>query len=231
MIRIITLWRKRQCFGMRIAPWLPLLLFLLLFWPSCFSVQGGQGISSLAEALALLGLDSDGSSRDELRAAFRAAAKAAHPDVGGSAEDFRRIREAYSLLRRDLQHTGLREAGRELKLAQRKWEQWEEDVETGNELAQENDVVFWRSAQAEPWQLAVVLAVQVVYEPSSGPHGWMYLQPMTQRPGLRVFDVDEEADMEQVEPVSLDGVNWAFAAARSVAERAWEVETPGYLPP
>ena len=27
--------------------------------------------------------------------------------------------------------------GRELKLAQRKWEQWEEDVETGNELAQD----------------------------------------------------------------------------------------------
>lgn len=70
------------------------------------------------------------------------------------------------------------------KAARKKWKKWEDEVEGGQELAQEGDVVHWRSAQDEPWQLAarlvsfrektskaLVLAVQVVYEPSSGPHG------------------------------------------------------------
>lgn len=36
----------------------------------------------------------------------------------------------------------------------------------------------------------------------------------------------------QVEPVSLDGVNWAFASkAEAVGAQAWKVSPPDYLPP
>lgn len=36
----------------------------------------------------------------------------------------------------------------------------------------------------------------------------------------------------QVEPVSLDGVNWAFASqAEVVGPQAWKVTPPAYLPP
>ncbi|CAE7605861.1 unnamed protein product, partial [Symbiodinium sp. CCMP2456] len=78
---------------------------------------------------------------------------------------------------------------------------------------------------------ALVLAVQVVYEPSSGPHGWIYLQPLLLREG-EIFDADEDAEMEQVEPVSLDGVNWAFAShADDLGGGAWRVSPPDYLPP
>ena len=62
-----------------------------------------------------------------------------------------------------------------LKVAQEKWQKWEEEVEAGLELAQagvtvlphlwryaleptdshpqEGDVVYWRSAKGEPWQV------------------------------------------------------------------------------
>ena len=66
-----------------------------------------------------------------------------------------------------------------LKVAQRNWEKWELEVESGQELAQawiaalygrlhhvrktlvnfkhwrkEGDVVYWRGAKGEPWQVA-----------------------------------------------------------------------------
>ncbi|CAK9095120.1 unnamed protein product [Durusdinium trenchii] len=152
-----------------------------------------------------------------------------HPDRGGSAEAFRQLLEAYTFLRRSLRR-GLQERGKRLKEGREKWKKWEEEVEGGQELAQEGDIVYWRNAQGEPWQVALVLAVQVVYEPSSGPHGWIYLQSLIQTSD-GTFDADEEAEMEQVEPVSLDGVNWAFASSEEVGEHAWRVSPPEYLPP
>jgi curved DNA-binding protein CbpA len=47
----------------------------------------------LAEAAALLGVPTD-YTRDDIIAAFRQAVKKAHPDLGGTAEDFRRLVEA-----------------------------------------------------------------------------------------------------------------------------------------
>jgi hypothetical protein len=52
--------------------------------------------------LSALGLDRLPSSPDELRRAYRAAAKAAHPDAGGSAEAFRAVAEASERLARRL---------------------------------------------------------------------------------------------------------------------------------
>ncbi|CAK9009693.1 unnamed protein product [Durusdinium trenchii] len=165
----------------------------------------------------------------ELQQAFRRQALEMHPDRGGSAEAFRQLLEAYTFLRRSLRR-GLQERGKRLKEGREKWKKWEEEVEGGQELAQEGDIVYWRNAQGEPWQVALVLAVQVVYEPSSGPHGWIYLQSLIQTSD-GTFDADEEAEMEQVEPVSLDGVNWAFASSEEVGEHAWRVSPPEYLPP
>src|SRR3954452_8388444 len=48
--------------------------------------------------LMALGLDRMPSTRDELRRAYRRAAKAAHPDVGGSADAFRAVSEAFERL-------------------------------------------------------------------------------------------------------------------------------------
>jgi hypothetical protein len=48
-----------------------------------------------ASDLKVLGLDRMPSSRDELRRAYRRAAKATHPDAGGSADAFRVVTEAF----------------------------------------------------------------------------------------------------------------------------------------
>ena len=48
--------------------------------------------------LLVLGLDHMPPSRDELRRAYRRAAKAAHPDAGGSAEAVRAVSEAFGRL-------------------------------------------------------------------------------------------------------------------------------------
>ncbi|MFC7739578.1 hypothetical protein ACFQX4_28510 [Roseomonas sp. GCM10028921] len=48
--------------------------------------------------LAVLGLDQMPSSRLELRKAYRRAAKAAHPDAGGSADAFRAVTNAFGRL-------------------------------------------------------------------------------------------------------------------------------------
>jgi hypothetical protein len=45
--------------------------------------------------LRMLGLQRMPSSRDELRWAYRTAAKAAHPDVGGSEDAFRAVSKAF----------------------------------------------------------------------------------------------------------------------------------------
>ncbi|CAK9009695.1 unnamed protein product [Durusdinium trenchii] len=194
--------------------------------------QRGFCLRSLSEggALEMLGLKGQSSPElRELQQAFRRQALEMHPDRGGSAEAFRQLLEAYTFLRRSLRR-GLQERGKRLKEGREKWKKWEEEVEGGQELAQEGDIVYWRNAQGEPWQVALVLAVQVVYEPSSGPHGWIYLQSLIQTSD-GTFDADEEAEMEQVEPVSLDGVNWAFASSEEVGEHAWRVSPPEYLPP
>ena len=51
-----------------------------------------------SEALQLLGLDFS-ATESQIRSAFRAAAKQHHPDVGGDAEMFKRITEAYDVLK------------------------------------------------------------------------------------------------------------------------------------
>jgi hypothetical protein len=51
-----------------------------------------------ANAYALLGLDVS-ASRDDVTAAFRAAAKRCHPDHGGDRREFERLWAAYSYLR------------------------------------------------------------------------------------------------------------------------------------
>src|SRR5690349_16830562 len=51
-----------------------------------------------ASDLKVLGLDCIPSSRDELRRAYRRAAKATHPDAGGSATAFRAVTEAFERL-------------------------------------------------------------------------------------------------------------------------------------
>jgi hypothetical protein len=48
--------------------------------------------------LMMLGLERMPSSGDELRRAYRRAAKAAHPDAGGSADAFRAVSEAFRRL-------------------------------------------------------------------------------------------------------------------------------------
>jgi curved DNA-binding protein len=54
-------------------------------------------ITTAAQASALLGVARD-APLDVVRAAFRRAAKAAHPDRGGEPEEFRRVLDAYRLL-------------------------------------------------------------------------------------------------------------------------------------
>ena len=49
------------------------------------------------DALSVLGLD-QAATQDAIKQAFRRLVKQHHPDVGGSAEDFRRVNDAYQLL-------------------------------------------------------------------------------------------------------------------------------------
>lgn len=42
-------------------------------------------------------------SREDLKTAFKAAAQESHPDKGGSAEDFRAVKEAHSFLLENLE--------------------------------------------------------------------------------------------------------------------------------
>jgi DnaJ domain len=53
-----------------------------------------------------------GAGVDEIRAAYRVAAKRAHPDLGGSSEAFRRVRTAADVLIAQLQSEGLSGADR-----------------------------------------------------------------------------------------------------------------------
>lgn len=56
-----------------------------------------QAWNSRTEALAVLGLQA-GASQEAIKQAFRHLVKQHHPDVGGSAEAFRRVTEAYQCL-------------------------------------------------------------------------------------------------------------------------------------
>ncbi len=56
------------------------------------------GASQPVDPHDVLGL-SPGFTQDELKAAYRAAAKRTHPDLGGSDEKFRHVQEAYDILR------------------------------------------------------------------------------------------------------------------------------------
>ena len=49
------------------------------------------------DALSVLGLD-QAATQDDIKQAFRRLVKQHHPDVGGSAEAFRRVNDAYQLL-------------------------------------------------------------------------------------------------------------------------------------
>ena len=55
--------------------------------------------SGIAEACALLGLPANGFTPDDLKRAYRAAVKQAHPDQGGSAADTRAILSARDRIR------------------------------------------------------------------------------------------------------------------------------------
>jgi hypothetical protein len=48
--------------------------------------------------LAVLGL-SEGATREQIRQAYRRRARETHPDMGGSAEEFRRVQTAWDALR------------------------------------------------------------------------------------------------------------------------------------
>lgn len=171
-----------------------------------------------------------GSPQEELRRAFRARARRAHPDGGGTAEAFRQLREAYILLRRGRAIGGGldgAESAAETRARKAAWARWADDVRHCREFASEGDVLYWRVEAGAPWQPGVVLAVQVVEEPSSGPHGWMYLQPLVQEEPGGLFRQDEDAEMEQVEPLSPDGVNWCFASAlKAPGEGCWSLGPP-----
>jgi len=172
-----------------------------------------EKVTSPGIAAEVLGV-SLGSSLEELRSAFRRRARDAHPDGGGSSEAFRILREAYSLLRRgrnSADSSAVEDSTGKAQAQRRAWDRWEADVTAFLELPDEGDVIYWRVEQFAPWQPAVVLARQVVHEPASGPHGWIYMQPLVEEaPGGALY-MDEEADMDQVEPLSPDGVNWCFA--------------------
>jgi DnaJ-domain-containing protein 1 len=59
--------------------------------------SNAQAWTSSSDALAVLGLQ-DGASQEAIKQAFRRLVKQHHPDMGGSAEAFRRISEAYQSL-------------------------------------------------------------------------------------------------------------------------------------
>lgn len=69
----------------------------------CALLAAGAAWTSWAPAsrsadLLALGLDCIPASRDELRRAYRRAAKTAHPDAGGSEDAFRVVTEAFGRL-------------------------------------------------------------------------------------------------------------------------------------
>jgi len=59
--------------------------------------SNAQAWTSSSDALAVLGLQA-GASQEAIKKAFRRLVKQHHPDMGGSAEAFRRISEAYQSL-------------------------------------------------------------------------------------------------------------------------------------
>lgn len=67
---------------------------------------------------AVLGVGRD-AGVEEVRAAYRVAAKRAHPDLGGSNEAFRRVRAAADILLAELQSGGFSESGRTYRDADR----------------------------------------------------------------------------------------------------------------
>ncbi|WP_338665316.1 J domain-containing protein [Pararoseomonas sp. SCSIO 73927] len=69
------------------------LLAPIALWPCAASARGNTD-------LATLGLDRMPLSGAALRSAYRRAAKAAHPDAGGSADAFRAVAEAFGRLAR-----------------------------------------------------------------------------------------------------------------------------------
>ena len=93
-------------------PWMPLALLhasVLTLVPMSFVlgwanivVAGGAAAPPPHPDLLALGLDRMPSSWDGLRRAYRAAAKAAHPATGGSADAFRAVSEAFERLARRL---------------------------------------------------------------------------------------------------------------------------------
>ena len=93
-------------------PWMPLAFLnasvltlvpmsLGLGWANIV-VAGVAGRPPPHPDLLALGLDRIPSSWDGLRRAYRAAAKAAHPDTGGSADAFRAVSDAFERLARRL---------------------------------------------------------------------------------------------------------------------------------
>ena len=72
-------------------------------WPYCAAPAARWPAERQRQPdLLALGLARMPSSKHELRRAYRAAAKAAHPDGGGSADAFRAVSEAFERLTRGL---------------------------------------------------------------------------------------------------------------------------------
>jgi hypothetical protein len=72
-------------------------------WLYCAAPMARRAVERQRQPdLLALGLDRMPSSWDGLRRAYRAAAKAAHPDTGGSADAFRAVSEAFERLARRL---------------------------------------------------------------------------------------------------------------------------------
>ena len=72
-------------------------------WPYCAAPAARWAAERQRQPdLLALGLERMPASKHELRRAYRAAAKAAHPDGGGSADAFRAVSEAFERLARGL---------------------------------------------------------------------------------------------------------------------------------
>jgi len=59
-------------------------------------------VQKVKDAAAVLGVDADTLTHDELTKAYRAQAKKRHPDHGGTAEEFRELMEASAILNKHL---------------------------------------------------------------------------------------------------------------------------------
>ncbi|MFT4922431.1 MAG: hypothetical protein ACI8XM_001646 [Haloarculaceae archaeon] len=64
--------------------------------PTVEFVNGGKKVTDARTAFAELGVSADASS-DEIRRAYRRKLKEVHPDQGGDEDDFKRVREAYTV--------------------------------------------------------------------------------------------------------------------------------------